>query len=163
MTLNFTSQSQTHTLPTHKFPLYGEAQQPSPASSATTASANVSPTSPRLSNYLAHQVPSHYRQLRPPKTPLYVPAVLRPTEFPTVQSPPTPPPQKQDSLEGVGDEGLEALIRHESSGAGDQSPLNLALQREILAGKDLGDVTGPPKRDHWRVRISVLRLLKGWH
>ena len=149
MALNYTSETQTLPNPHHS---WYQPLQPSPAQSTSDSS----PTSPRLQNYLPHQLPHQHRQLRPPKTPLYVPAVLRMTEPPVKHSPPTPPESKNGSLEGLDDDArLEALLSQDPGAKGQQSKLDLALQREILAGREeLGEVTGSPKKDHWRVSLE---------
>jgi hypothetical protein len=123
-------------------PFYPSQQQPSPTDSAPPTPRNVSPTSPRMDTYVKYQLPSHVRQLRPPKSPLYVPAVLRPTERPVRQPPMTPPKSLHgslDSLEGAGlDRGIDADVA---------PPFDFVFPEE-----ELGEVTGPPNKDHWKVR-----------
>ena len=87
--------------PSSNQPPFYNPQQPSPTDSATTTPHNISPTSPRMETYMKYQVPSHVRQLRPPKSPLYVPAALRPTERPVRQSPMTPPKSLHGSLDSL--------------------------------------------------------------
>jgi hypothetical protein len=107
-------------------------QQPSPANSA-------SPTSPRISDYMQPQAPNPYKQLRPLKSPLYVPAVLRPTEH--FSTPNTPPKSQQGSLDSLPEVDVDATIR--------AAQLKLDLEHWI-DDAELGDVTGPPTRDHWK-------------
>ena len=84
----------------------------SPASSASTtpSTANQSPTSPRAHQPGANTAPGaphlpHYppaRQFRKPKMPLYVPAVLRPTERPPRPAPlHTPPHSLHSSIDSL--------------------------------------------------------------
>ncbi|KAM3065705.1 Zn finger protein [Clarireedia jacksonii] len=75
----------------------GQSQQVSPTSSNIPTPHNASPTSPRSG--LPHYLPAHTHQLRPPKSPLYIPAVLRPTDPPKRLSKPSPltPPQSMHS------------------------------------------------------------------
>lgn len=74
------------------------------------------------------------------KKPLYVPAVLRPTEFPT-QAPATPPKSTLGSLESLQDIQSPAQ----------QPDFNMYLAAFASHEPEhLGEVTGEPKRDHWR-------------
>src|ERR1700761_3632470 len=109
---------------------YGSGQQISPASS-------TSPTSPRLSEY----APNPAKQLRPLKSPLYVPAVLRPTEHFPQASPMTPPKSLHGSLDSLNDNQDDME---------EQAQINLALERDWSDDEDLGTVTGPPTREHWK-------------
>jgi hypothetical protein len=122
--------------------LYG-TKTPSPADSMSPTPSNVSPTSPRMPNYLPHQ-PNQYRQLRPQKTPLYVPAVLRPTEFPP-KSPLTPPKSLHGSMDSLEGGDVDATL-----GAAN-SQLNLTMENDWIDDEELGEVKGPPSREHWKV------------
>ena len=116
---------------------------PSPVNSATTTPTNNSPTSPRL----------NHRQLRPPKAPLYVPAALRPTERPQRSSPPTPPRSihGSDSLdEGDMNEPISRRSTMEDNG------ISKLAENEWMKHEHLGEVTGHPKRDHWKVRHPLV-------
>ncbi|RMD39368.1 hypothetical protein DV735_g5765, partial [Chaetothyriales sp. CBS 134920] len=105
-------------------------QQLSPASS-------VSPTSPRSNEQVRQHAPNPFKQLRPLKSPLYVPAVLRPTEH--FSTPMTPPKSQHGSIDSLRDEELAAQAR---------AGLDLeALATDLL---ELGEVTGPPTHDHWK-------------
>jgi hypothetical protein len=127
----------------NQLPFYN-SQQPSPADSAPPTPHNISPTSPRMDTYLKYQLPNHVRQLRPPKSPLYVPAALRPTERPVRQSPMTPPKSERGSLDSLEEAGFE-----DRAGADGASPLDLVFPEE-----ELGEATGPPHKAHWKVRAS---------
>src|SRR5271155_3761694 len=79
-----------------------QSQTISPASSANATPHNSSPTSPRPPAGLP--LPVHPQQLRPPKSPLYVPAVLRATDPPKrviQQSPITPPHSMNNSFDSL--------------------------------------------------------------
>ena len=135
--------------------------QISPANSQSSTPMNISPTSPRNPSVLSN-LPHVTRQLRPPKSPMYIPAVLRPTERPHRQSPLTPPRSlhgSTDSLDkthgghhskppsrpGTRDE----LRRHSSMGStGSIRMIELVSER---FSPDLGQVTGPPSRAHWKL------------
>ena len=115
------------------------SQQPSPASSA-------SPTSPRMQDYIQQHAPNPYKQLRPLKSPLYVPAALRPTEHFCTPSPMTPPKSLQGSLDN--------LQEDEDRAASPDAQHDLALAAfdpDWAQDEELGEVTGPPTRDHWKV------------
>ncbi|KAK4937090.1 Zn finger protein, partial [Elasticomyces elasticus] len=93
MTTIYPTQTYTMPQPIQQSSWYDNHGQPSPASS-------TSPRSPRSNDSSGYVQPNPARQLRPLKSPLYVPAVLRPTEhFPTMQSPATPPRSTKGSLD----------------------------------------------------------------
>ncbi|KIW88261.1 uncharacterized protein Z519_11372 [Cladophialophora bantiana CBS 173.52] len=114
------------------------SQQPSPASS-------TSPTSPRMHDYIQQHAPNPYKQLRPLKSPLYVPAALRPTEHFCTPSPMTPPKSLHGSLDSLQeDQGRTASPDH-------QYELGLeAFDPDWVQEEELGEVTGPPTREHWK-------------
>lgn len=138
--------------------LYG-AQQISPVNSASPTPMNVSPTSPRNPSQLPH-LPLHTRQLRPPKSPLYVPAVLRPTERPIKQSPLTPPRSVHGSLDSL--DGVEAgrmLSRRSTAESMKKAGLSRLVEGERTGESETGTVTGLPTREHWKVSVQ-LELLR---
>ena len=98
---------------------------------------------------MKYQVPNHVRQLRPPKSPLYVPAALRPTERPLRQSPMTPPKSLHGSLDSLEQAGFDGTI---SAGGGPAFEL-------VFPEVELGEVTGPPNKDHWKVSNPGSRVL----
>jgi hypothetical protein len=149
MALNYSAQPYTH--PNTQLPLLG-AQQISPADSATNSPNNVSPTSPRSHHpHLQYHVPGQVRQLRPMKSPLYVPAALRPTERPNKDTPMTPPKSLHGSLDS-----LENAAQ--SNADGRKAPLDLVVENNWVADENLGDVTGEPARDHWKVGTGFHNL-----
>ncbi len=139
--------AQNYNVPSNQSSFYRAQQQPSPADSMPPTPSNVSPTSPRMDTYLKYQLPNQVRQLRPPKSPLYVPAVLRPTERPPRQSPMTPPKSLHGSLDSLQEENFD-----ERMGA---APFDLATQG-LIGEEELGVVTGSPKKDHWKVSNNTL-------
>ena len=145
MALNYSAQ--THTHPDTQLPLFG-AQQISPADSATNSPHNVSPTSPRSHNLLQYHVPGQVRQLRPMKSPLYVPAALRPTERPHKDTPMTPPKSLHGSLDSLENAG-------QSNADGRKAPLDLVVENNWVADENLGEVTGEPTREHWKVSTET--------
>lgn len=127
---------------------------PSPSNSATATPANNSPTSPRLNKATLRQLPLQSRQLRPLKTPLYVPAVLRPTERPQkLASPITPPRSVHGSLDSLNEaestEPASQTMESKSSG------ISKVAEHEWMKHEHLGEVTGLPTRDHWKVSSDV--------
>ncbi|KAL2074355.1 hypothetical protein VTL71DRAFT_8133 [Oculimacula yallundae] len=132
-----------------QYSLYN-SQQTSPINSATATPNNTSPTSPR-SGVPAH-LAAHTRQLRPPKSPLYVPAVLRPTDPPkrtARQSPLTPPHSKSNSFDDS--DPLRTLSRR-STGDSGKFGLGAIVEAEWSSEGLNGfeKVKGLPTRDHWK-------------
>jgi hypothetical protein len=124
-------------------PAYHKPVPYTPMASGTTTPANVSPTSPRTSSHLQHA-----KQLRPPKMPMYVPAVLRPTEKPARQS----PPKANDSAVDSPEASFGSAIRRSTRTSIDSGVGTIASEESSEV--DLGPVTGPPSRNHWKVRLS---------
>ena len=87
----------------------------------------------------AHLQQLQTKQLRTPRSPMYVPAVLRPTEKPVKSSPP-----KRGGLTTTTD-----------SNDGTQEEDDTSSVTRIYTGEwndtRLGDTTGPPSRNHWKV------------
>lgn len=142
----------TSTTPaTNQISVYG---QPSPTNSATNSATNTpsnnSPTSPRMTTASLHQLPLQSRQLRPLKGPLYVPAALRPTERPQKSSPITPPRSVHGSLDSLNEETSEPISRR-STMESQSSEISQVAQHEWMKNEQLGIVTGPPTREHWKV------------
>jgi hypothetical protein len=150
MATDFAMPVQQFTASPSQYTLYSSQAQPiSPVNSATTTPNNASPTSPRTGPP-AH-IPAHTRQLRPPKSPLYVPAVLRPTDPPRrvlKQSPSTPPHSKDNSFDSL--ENARTLSRR-STGDSAKFGLGAITEAEWSTTEGLGKVTAPPTRDHWKV------------
>ena len=114
----------------------------SPTHSGSNTPTTVSPTNN------SHHMHLHSRQLRPPRAPMYVPAVLRPTERPPRSSPP-----KGSEIASPSDSGS---IGFGSQAAGDGFGSSIAEIERINSQEDtqsLGPVTGPPSRNHWKVRV----------
>jgi hypothetical protein len=139
----FTTSPSQYTL----FNSNSQTQQISPVNSVPATPNNASPTSPRTA--LPPHIPS--RQLRPPKSPLYVPAVLRPTDPPrrvTRQSPLTPPQSQNSSFDDL--ENARTLNRRST---GDSGKFGLgAITEAEWSTEGLGKVTDLPTREHWKVR-----------
>ncbi|QKX61577.1 uncharacterized protein TRUGW13939_08729 [Talaromyces rugulosus] len=130
--------------------IYGH---PSPSNSTANTPANSSPTSPQMSS-AGLVYPSQSRQIRPPKAPLYVPAVLRPTERPSKSSsskdssPITPPRSVHGSLDSLNEDPAPVARQttfHSIKAASDE-----AIKSEFL-----GEVTGVPTRDHWKADAAA--------
>ncbi|MCJ1454580.1 hypothetical protein MMC28_004933 [Mycoblastus sanguinarius] len=114
---------------------------------------NLSPASPN-NVYDFPGLPLATRQLRPPKSPMFLPAALRPTERPPRLSPPTPPRSvhgSTDSLENS--EGARPASRRSTADNKKKGALGNVIEDEPLINiptEDLGEVTGPPTRNHWK-------------
>lgn len=131
-------------VPSNQISLYGH---PSPVNSATTSPANNSPTSSQPQN-----LPLQSRQLRPLKGPLYVPAALRPTERPQRSSPPTPPRSVHGSLDSLNDEEpMEPVSRRSTLESNFSNSISKMAEDEWMKNESLGEVTGLPTREHWKV------------
>lgn len=138
----------------------------SPATStSTTSTTTTSPVSTHL--------PLQSRQLRPSKSPLYVPAALRPTERPQRHSPPTPPRSVHGSLDSC-DATTTTTTTTTTATELNTTPTTTApssprlatattathIQRsdsvsklaedEWMKNEHLGSVTGLPTKDHWK-------------
>ena len=128
--------------------LYGD-QKLSPAYSIPTTPLNVSPTSPRNPDMLPH-LPLATRQIRTPKSPMYVPAVLRPTERPHRPSPLTPPRSVHGSTDSLDRERTIKPPSRSSSDIQDKGLLEHGIEEEPVPEQPVGEVTGLPTRDHWK-------------
>lgn len=123
-------------------PPNSQGDQHFPSNPETTSSSNVSPMSPR-SRFTFSNLPLATRQLRPPKSPLYIPAVLRPTERPHRPSLLTPPHSINNSTDSLHrNDGREHLIRRSTGDAWGETTLR--------SHQSLGPVEGLPTRSHWK-------------
>lgn len=163
--MNYTSQS-----PTYQQQL---SRNSTPLSSATATPTNYSPIlrSNSSSSTALPNLTFQTRQLRPPKSPLYIPAVLRPTERPSrystisedpssnATSPLTPPQSYGNSFDGIeagilnftGPDGIPRRF------VGDDL-IRCGVTRVVTDewNEDLmEDVTGAPTQNHWKVRRIV--------
>ena len=140
---------QTYTIPNNaQSPLY-PTQQTSPPDSMSPTPSDVSPTSLRMHQYLQYRQPNQYKQIKEPRTPLYVPAVLRPTERYPKHSPLTPPKSLHGSLDSL--EG-----HHQGDMVDDPQQLDPVMENDYFPEEELGEVTGPPTQEHWKVRSALL-------
>lgn len=158
MATHTTTPTQTITTTTNTTTTAGQISvygHPSPNTSATNTPASNSPTSPRMTNY---QLPLQSRQIRPPKTPLYVPAALRPTERPQKPAPPTPPRSVHGSLDSLNEcDSTSAAMSRQVTAESTRSAVSKLAEDTWMREEHLGEVTGAPKRDHWKVSPSQLR------
>lgn len=138
-----------------------QTESPPSSTSESSTPAGLSPTSPSGRPNALSALPPHIlyqsRQLRPPKSPLYVPAALRPTEPPTKYSPPkhglkamgksqSSPPTPPHSAEGDAD-NAETLKKLLGEGLAKNSMTRIVTDE----WKELEDVQGAPTREHWKV------------
>ena len=124
-----------------------------PTNSSTTAPLNVtSQTSPHAINTALHQLPMTTRQLRPPKSPLYRPAVLRPTERPWRQGTMSPPPgSSAGSVGSMNSDDGGTLGRVSTGDSAKTWGLGKVAEVEWICDEGSGEVTGLPTRAHWQV------------
>ena len=124
---------------------------------------NVSPTSPSQAlNYPAFNLPLANRQSRPPKSPMYIPAALRPTERQHRPSPLTPPRSLHGSTDSLDTKDPKRPISRRSttdskkkSTLGQQSEAASPTTDVPISTSDLQPVTGPPTRAHWKPDINA--------
>lgn len=156
----------THALPAQTLTNPGQISiygHPSPTNSNTNTPANSSPTSPHLASATV-LFPAQSRQIRPPKAPLYVPAVLRPTERPTRPqtstapttrdpSPITPPRSVHGSLDSLNED--PAPVEYQANFQL-RNTVSKVAEDAWKKGERLGEVTGVPTRDHWKVSFCYV-------
>jgi hypothetical protein len=128
---------------------YTSQAQFTPPNSGDSIENQFSPVSPRNTWALPPHLQAHSRQLRPPKSPMYVPAVLRPTEKPARHSPPKTNPLSLVGPDSPNAEGPSGFA--ESFVPGGISRIVTEEWNEEL----LGPVTGPPSRNHWLVSFEI--------
>lgn len=136
-------------------PRYIPQGQYTPPTSASGTPLNTSPTSPRISWNLPPHLQPRVTQIRPPKSPLYVPAVLRPTEKPTRHS----PPKNGLSTTYGSPESLSDVTGQVQTNEGPVSGVTRIVTEEWNE-EALGAVTGRPSRDHWKVCQTFSRALQ---
>ncbi|KAL1837916.1 hypothetical protein VTJ49DRAFT_3262 [Mycothermus thermophilus] len=120
------------------------SQLSSPVSPFTTPGSSISPTAPKTYS-------------TPYNKPLYVPAVLRPTEFPSKEPPPRPKDEDEDDAASV--------HSRPSSGFMSLGPFGRLSRRStadtaksLASSWDLDEFptpTGPPTRAHWKVCFTA--------
>ncbi|KAF2087049.1 hypothetical protein K490DRAFT_42514 [Saccharata proteae CBS 121410] len=120
----------------------------SPNHSGATTPTNVSPTASFTSHNLGSQM---HAQLRRPKGPMYVPAVLRPTERPARSSPPKGSEIRHGSIDRPASKDLGRRVTVDSLGSSLSEIERVASEEGESV---LGDVTGPPSRNHWKLDDS---------
>lgn len=145
MTTHYPSTQTYITPPGSQIHLYGGSQL-SPVNSASGTPTDVSPTSPRSHNMLSN-VPLATKQLRPPKSPMYIPAVLRPTERPR-PGPLTPPRSVHGSWDSL--EEAERPASRRSTVDNRTRGLGRVVEDEVATDENWAKVTGLPTRKHWK-------------
>ena len=118
--------------------------QLSPMNSATGTPMDQSPSSPRNAALFSN-LPLATRQLRPPKSPMYIPAALRPTEKPSRPAPLTPPRSVHGSTESL--DGSDSRRPFSRRSTADSKKKAASVE---TAEDDLPEVAGPPTREHWK-------------
>lgn len=149
--------SQAYTSPPSdsQIQLHG-AQQISPAQSASNTPLNVSPTSPRNPNMLP-PFSLATRQIRAPKSPMYIPAVLRPTERPHRPSPLTPPRSVHGSTDSLDGSKIPLPPSRTSTSDGKNKVTRVEdISEEPVPEQPMGGVTGVPTRSHWKPDVDAI-------
>lgn len=134
-------------------PYASQTHMPYTPPSSGDSPESYSPISPRAQWNVPAHLRAHSRQLRPPKSPMYVPAVLRPTEKPIKQSPPKGNRLSCGTIDGGFD--IDGPV-----GMGDGIVPGLSrIVTEEWNEEVLGQVTGAPSRNHWKVCSFSLLVL----
>jgi hypothetical protein len=126
-------------------PAYTPPATLTPPDSSSSSSPREQSSSPRsMHNALPPHLQLQTKQLRSPRSPMYVPAVLRPTEKPVRQSPPKRGGQGEaaDPEDGPQEDADTSSVRR--------------IVTEEWNETRLEDVTGPPSRNHWKVSTCSL-------
>ncbi|MCJ1277162.1 hypothetical protein MMC21_004972 [Puttea exsequens] len=134
-----------------------------PSTTPAATPSQFAPTSPSA----VPSLPLTTRQLRPHKSPMFVPAALRPTERAPRSSPLTPPRSVHGSTDSLDASDPRPLSRR-STDKSKQKSTTLAQVTETgspspfedaanttLPTADLPSVTGPPTRAHWKADAAV--------
>lgn len=122
------------------------------------SSANQSPTAQSAPNF--PNLPLATRALRSPKSPMFIPAALRPTERPTDRTPRASPLTPPRSVHG----STDSLVNHTAGRPVSRRSTTDSRKQKSRAFtsmpedeqnvtqeyNDLCSVTGPPTRDHWK-------------
>ena len=148
------SSTETYTTPPQSFHSHNYVPQYTPPTNPSTAAPlnSIPQTSPHTVNTALHQLPMPTRQLRPPKSPLYRPAVLRPTERPWRQGPMSPPPNSSaGSVSSMNSDDGGSLGRVSTGDSAKTWGLGKVAEVEWICDEGSGEVTGLPTRAHWQV------------
>ncbi|KAL9612993.1 MAG: hypothetical protein Q9167_002426 [Letrouitia subvulpina] len=143
--------AQAYTTPPNSHGAQNGLQQFSPSASASGTPMDQSPISTHAPSAVP-ALPLGGRQLRPPKSPLYVPAALRPTERPHRVSPLTPPRSVHGSTDSLtGSESGRPVSRRSTAESKKRGTLGKVAEDEgVMDSDDLAPVEGTPTRDHWK-------------
>ena len=130
----------------HAYPQpYPQAgQQFSPINSVSGTPMDQSPSSPRNASMFPN-LPLATKQLQKPKSPMYVPAALRPTERPSRPVPLTPPRSVHGSMESLDGSHSRRPVSRRSTA---DSKKKATLGR--VAEDDRPTMAGLPTREHWK-------------
>ncbi|KAI1004820.1 hypothetical protein K3495_g3395 [Podosphaera aphanis] len=90
---------------------------------------------------LVSTLPGHINQLRPPKLPLYMPAVLRPTD---------PPKKRRKENLSAKSNLKEDILRSTTLAIAKKSDVDVNPDFSDVDALGLGKVSGPPTRIHWK-------------
>ncbi|TGZ79735.1 hypothetical protein EX30DRAFT_342087 [Ascodesmis nigricans] len=123
------------------------ASQPHHHSAMPRSSLTPPSLSPPSYNNQSPHLPAPFRQLHAPKSPMYRPAALRPTQV-------TRPPSSTASTSPKSVNGELNSARAPSVFGNESEEDDLfddSTIIEIEDGEEGGRVTGPPKRTHWKV------------
>ncbi|KAL9598543.1 MAG: hypothetical protein Q9219_004445 [cf. Caloplaca sp. 3 TL-2023] len=161
MATGFPPAAQAYTTPPNSHGVHSVhhgLQQFSPSDSAANTPINQSPVSPH-NPFNFSGLPLTGRQLRPLKSPMYVPAALRPTERPHRPSPLTPPRSlhgSTDSLDRAGES--RPVSRRSTASSKTKGPLGKVNDSDTIVDDDenFPPVEGMPTRQHWKPDANAL-------
>jgi len=148
-------QTQAYTTPPNSQPGRQHFVHPqySPIHANPSTPMNQSPTRSQAPNYT--NLPLTSRHVRSPKSPLYIPAALRPTDRPQHITPLTPPRSVHGSTDSLVNPAPGHPLCRRSTDVKRQTsrPLTELAEDEqtiALQNTDLPSITGPPTREHWK-------------
>jgi hypothetical protein len=122
-------------------------QSITPPDSDPTTPNDHSPSSPRSNWAGSSQLQLQPKQIRTPRAPMYVPAVLRPTEKFMKASPPKKGQAADVNTPLHAPSGILSLDYASAS----IRPNLRRMVTEEWTKITMGQVTGPPSRNHWKV------------
>lgn len=161
--------------PLNRYSYQQDYQSLTPTSSNSNTPSTISPTSPRTASTSTSpgRWPHSSRQIKPPKTPLYIPAVLRPTENPSRHRP-TKSTSSTSVSRNLASSSASPITPPSSADSSwdareGQKSMEDTIQQRLMASEGIKrivtdewnndnfeNVTGAPTRDHWKVCYTSL-------
>ena len=132
-----------------------QQSQGSPTTSATLTPSTPSPSSIH-NNSAGSQLPLAQRQIRPPKSPMYIPAALRPTDRPNRSTPLTPPRSVHGSTDSLMKPVAGAVEASNKAAAKESQQTGPSAEEMQELSKELPAVTAPPTHQHWKPDANAI-------